>query len=217
LETANITLAALATAVRGKSGRDLITALMEGTTDATALADLARGLFRKRLPQLQEMLLGRVQPPHPFVLRHILAQIDLLDATPTEVVTERETHLDPSQEERTLLQRIPGIQATTAAMISAERGKERSVFPFAHQRSSWAVVCPGNRQRGGKRLSGALTKGKPYRRSVLTQVAWALSPTRDHDLCAPYHRLARRIGRRQAIVAISRRVLVMIAHVLRTK
>lgn len=81
----------------------------------------------------------------------------------------------------------------------------------------WLPDCPGNRQSGGKRLSGAITKGNPYLRSVLTQVAWAISHTKDNYLSAQYHRLARRIGRKKAIVAISHSVLGIIYHVLRTK
>ncbi len=57
----------------------------------------------------------------------------------------------------------------------------------------------------------------PYLRSVLTQVAWAISHTKNHPLSAQYHRLARRIGRKQAIVAVSHSVLVIIYHILRTK
>lgn len=102
LETANIKLAAVATDVLGKSGRDMIQALIDGTTDADVLADLARGLLRKKLPQLQEALLGRVQPHHRFLLAHILAHIDFLDTTLTQLLEEIETHLDPYQEERAL-------------------------------------------------------------------------------------------------------------------
>ncbi len=79
LEGATIKLAAVATDILGVSGREMINALIEGTTDATVLAELARGLLRRKLPQLQEALLGRVQPHHQILLRHILAHIDFLD------------------------------------------------------------------------------------------------------------------------------------------
>ena len=51
LETANVKLSSVATDVLGKSGRDMLSALIEGTTDAQILADLARGKLRKQLPQ----------------------------------------------------------------------------------------------------------------------------------------------------------------------
>lgn len=122
LEGANIKLAAVATDVLGKSGRDMIQALIDGTTDADVLAELARGLLRKKLPQLQEALFGRVQPHHRVLLRHILAHIAFLDTQLSQLLDEIETHLDPYKEERELLESIPGIQATTAAVIIAEIG-----------------------------------------------------------------------------------------------
>ncbi len=217
LEGANIKLAAVATDVLGKSGRDMIQAVIDGTTDASVLADLARGLLRKKLPELQEALCGRVQSHHRVLLRHILAHVDFLDTQVSQLVEEIEAQLVPFQEEQALLESIPGIQPTTAAVIIAEIGGDMSVFPTAKHLASWAGLCPGNRQSGGKRLSGAITGGNPYLRAILAQVAWAISPTKDNYLSAQYHRLARRIGRKKAMVALAHSVLVIIYHVLRTK
>jgi transposase len=217
LEGANIKLAAVATDVLGKSGRDMIQAVIDGTTDAAVLADLARGLLRKKLPQLQEALFGRVQPHHRVVLRHILAHIDFLDTQLSQLLQEMEAQLTPFQEEQALLESIPGIQATTATVIIAEIGVDMSVFPSDKHLASWAGLCPGNRQSGGKRLSGSTTSGNPYLRSVLTQAAWAVSHTKDNYLSTQYHRLARRLGRKKAIVAVAHSLLVIIYHVLCTK
>jgi transposase len=217
LEGANIKLAAVATDVLGKSGRDMIQAVIDGTTDASVLADLARGLLRKKLPELQDALFGRVQPHHRVLLRHILTHIDFLDTQLSQLVEEIEAQLVPFQEEQALLESIPGIQPTTAAVIIAEIGVDMSVFPTAKHLASWAGLCPGNRQSGGKRLSGAITGGNPYLRAILAQVAWAISHTKDNYLSAQYHRLARRLGRKKAIVALAHSVLVIIYHVLRTK
>src|SRR5439155_18882582 len=112
----NIKLAAVATDVLGKSGRDMIQAVIDGTTDASVLASLARGLLRKKLAQLQEALFGRVQPHHRVLLRHILAHVDFLDAQLSQLLQEIEMQLAPFQEEQALLESIPGIQAKTAAV-----------------------------------------------------------------------------------------------------
>lgn len=217
LESANIKLAAVATDILGVSGREMINALIEGTTDATVLSELARGLLRKKLPQLQEALLGRVQPHHRILLRHLLAHIDFLDCQLELLLTEIEAHLSPFEEECVLLESIPGIQATTASVILAEIGTDMSVFPSAKHLASWAGLAPGNRQSGGKRLSSRITGGNPYLRSVLTQVAWAVSHTKDNYLSAHYHRLVRRLGKKKAIVALAHSILVIIYHVLSKK
>ena len=81
LETANSKLAAVATDMMGKSGRDMLDAMIEGTTDAQVLADLARGTLRKKLPQLRQALEGYVLPHHRRLLQHILAHIEFLEET----------------------------------------------------------------------------------------------------------------------------------------
>jgi transposase len=67
LETANVKLTAVATDVLGKSGRAMLEALVEGTTDAEVLSELALGKLRKKLPQLQEALDGRVHVDDPLL------------------------------------------------------------------------------------------------------------------------------------------------------
>jgi transposase len=80
LETANVKVSSVATDVLGKSGRDMLQAIIEGTTDAEVLANLARGLLRKKLPQLQEALDGRVQTHHRILLKHIARSCGVLRA-----------------------------------------------------------------------------------------------------------------------------------------
>ena len=79
LEGANVKLAAVATDVLGKSGRQMLDAIIAGTQDAEALAELARGRRRSKLPELRLALEGRVQPHHRFLLTRILAHIDFLE------------------------------------------------------------------------------------------------------------------------------------------
>lgn len=92
-----------------------------------------------------------------------------------------------------------------------------SRFPTDKHLASWAGVSPGNKQSGGKRLSGKTTSGNPYLRGMLGEVAWAIAHTKDNYLSAFYHRIARRRGKQKAIMALSHKVLVILYHVLREK
>jgi len=75
LEGANIKLAAVATDIAGKSGRQMVAALVGGTTDPATLADLAKGRMREKLPALERALAGNVGPHQRFLLAEQLAHV----------------------------------------------------------------------------------------------------------------------------------------------
>ena len=110
---------------------------------------------------------------------------------------------------------MTGIGRITAAAILAEIGTDMSRFPSARHISSWAGVAPGNRQSTGKRRKAPATKGNTHLRAVLAEVVWVIAHTHDTYLAAQYHRLAHRIGKKRAIVAVSHSILVIIYHMLR--
>jgi transposase len=115
-----------------------------------------------------------------------------------------------------LLQTIPGVSAQAAATIVAEIGVDTSRFPSAKHLASWAGLCPGNRQSGGKRLSGKPTEGNTWLKGALGEVAWVIARSRGTYLHAQYHRLARRRGKYKAVVAVAHSVLVIAYHLLKT-
>src|SRR6185312_9712917 len=86
LEGANIKLAAVATEVLGKSGRQMLEALVAGTSQAGDLAQLAKGRMRAKIPELQRALAGSFRPHHQFMVAQHLADIDAID----EIVTQPE-------------------------------------------------------------------------------------------------------------------------------
>lgn len=78
---------------------------------------------------------------------------------------------------------------------------------------SWARLAPGTIQSGASRRAGATGKGNPYRKGVLGEAAAAAAKT-DTFLGQRSRRLVRRIGKRKALVAIARSVLVIVWHLL---
>jgi transposase len=204
LETANIKLSSVATNVLGKSGRDMLDSLLSGQEDPEILAELARGRLRSKIPDLHKALDGRVRPHHLILLSRILAHIDFLDESLAQLEKEMEQYLNPFEEAMVLVQSVVGIQETAAASIIAEIGTDMTRFASEKHIASWAGLCPGNKQSGGKRLSGKTTKGNPYLRAMLFEVAWAISRTKDNYLSAFYHRMIRRQGKKKALTALAR-------------
>jgi transposase len=217
LESANIKLSSVATDVMGVSGRGMLEALLGGNTDPKILADLARGRLRKKLPLLREALYGRFRSHHRFLLEQILSHIDFLDELIESVSKEVENRIVPFLKEIELLKTMTGVKQRVAENMISEMGVEMSCFPTHRHAASWAGLCPGNNESAGKRKSGKTRKGDRWLRRFLMEAAWAVSHTERTYLSALYHRLARRRGKKKAIVAVAHSILVIGYHILKEK
>jgi transposase len=209
LEGANIKLASVATDIMGKSGRQMLKALIAGSTDASEMAQLARGKLRAKIPQLEQALRGCFGAHQRFLIAQQLAHIDFLEETIEQLSAEIAERMRPLEEAIERLETIPGVGRRTAEAILAEIGPEMSRFPTYRHLASWAGMCPGNDQSGGKRRSGKTTKGNPWLRAALVEAAHAAGRTKETYLSAQYRRLATRRGKKKAAVAVGHTILVI--------
>lgn len=222
LEGGNIKLGQVASDILGVSGRMMIKQLAEGETDARKLASLARGRLKEKQTELGRALNGRLTMAQRFVLRELMARVEELDAALARVNDAIEQEVETSEnpfmgKAIELLQTIPGIGERVAQVIVSEIGVEMKRFPSAGHLSSWAGMCPGNNQSGGKRKSGKTTKGDVYLRTALVQAAWAATHKKETYLAAQYRRLIKRLGKQRALVAVGHSILVIVYHVLSKK
>ena len=216
LEDANIKLSDVASDVLGASGRAMLAALCEGNNDPAALAELARGKLRAKLPALETALQGRFSSHHALLLSHLLSHIDYLDHSIDSLSAEIEERLDPFAQQRELLCTIPGVAERTAEVILAELGPDMGRFPSHRHAASWAAICPGNDESAGKRKTGKTRKGDRWLRTALVEAAnSAAGRTKDTYLRAQYLRVKRRQGHKKAIVAVAHSILVAAYYILR--
>jgi transposase len=214
LEGANIKLGAVATDIMGLSSRQMLAALAGGETDAAAMAQLAQGRLRDKLPELERALAGRVGPHQRFLLARQLAHIDFLDAAIAEVSAEVAQRLQSCADALERLATIPGIGRRTAEVLVAEIGTDMSRFPTGAHLASWAGMCPGNDESAGKRRSGKTRKGSPWLRAALIEAARAAGRSKGTYLAAQYHRLAARRGAKRAAVAVGHTILLIVHRLL---
>jgi transposase len=217
LEDANIKLGAVASDVLGKSGRKMLRALLSGQQDTEAMADLALGVLRKKIPDLKLALDGHCTEHHRYLLRRHLSHLGYLERQTAEF-SQRISQLlgqllPPSTRQR--LDAIDGVNDRTIENVIAEIGVDMTIFPDEHHLSSWCGMCPGNEESAGRRLRSRTRKGNRWLRRALTEAAWAASHTKNTYLAAQFRRLAARRGKKRALVAVGHSLLVIIYHVLK--
>lgn len=212
LEDAGIKLASVASQTLSKSGRAMIDALIAGERDPEVLADLAKKRMRAKIPELQRALVGRFGEHHAAMLRLHLAHIDHLDALIATLDADIEAKLVPFADAVRRLGTITGVGPMTAQVLIAEIGVDMSVFPTAQHLASWCGICPGNNESAGKQRFGRTNPANPWLSDALVQAAWAASRSKNTWLAARFWRLARRIGKKKAILAVAHSIVVAIWH-----
>jgi len=214
LEDANIKLAAVVTDIQGVSAWAMLEAIVKGTTDPVALADLAKGLLRKKREQLVAALSGRVKPHHRFLIAEQLSQIEYLEESIQRISAEVGERLRPFELAVQRLDSIPGIGRQTAEVLLAEIGWDMSRFPSDKSLASWAGMCPGNNESAGKRRNGKTRKGSRWLRHALIEAAHGAARTKNKYLKTQYHRIAAHRGKKKALVAVGHSILIISYHLL---
>ena len=214
LEDAGIKLGCVAADILGVSGRAMIDALVAGHADPEALAELARGRLRAKLPALRLALEGRFSRHHARLVSHILHHIDYLDETIASLSDEVGELIAPFEPQLELLETITGVGRRAAECMLAELGPDMTRFPAHRHCARWARISPGNNESGGKHRHGTTGVGNPWLREILIECARAASRSRDTYLKAQYLRLRSRRGDSKAIVAVAHSILISAYYVL---
>jgi len=208
--------------VLGVSGRLMLAALVAGERDPEVLAEMAKQRLRSKIPELRRALVGRFRDHHALLIglclehiAHLEAAVAKLDESVDALFAANQSEAGvPFAQARDRLDTITGIGKRAAECIIAEIGVDMGRFPTAGHLASWAGMAPGNNITGGKRHSGKTTKGDVWLRDILSQCAWAAAHTRDTYLSAQFWRLARRIGKKKAAVAVGHSILVICWYLL---
>jgi transposase len=214
LEGANIKLASVATDIFGVSGRRMLRALIEGKASPQEMAELAKGKLRKRIPELEPALEGKLEQHHRFLLELQLQRLESAGRDLAVLEQRIQQKLEPYAAQLASLDEIPGVNSTLAAVIIAEMGVDMSVFTNVSHLASWAGVCPGNNESAGKRRSSRVPRGNVYLKAALVEAANASARAKGTYLRDKFFRLKARRGYKRAVVAVGHKILVSIYHML---
>ncbi|MGW2524549.1 IS110 family transposase, partial [Streptomyces sp. NPDC001617] len=212
LEDAGIKLSVAVANILGVSGRAMLEALIAGERDPRVLADLAKGSMRRKTDALIEALTGHFTAHHAFLARAMLDRIDACTTMEKRLDERIDAQIAPFRRRIELLVTIPGVSTRAAEVILAEIGDDIARFPTAADLASWAGVCPGNNESGGRRGPGKTRHGDPWLKAALGQASISASRTKDTYLAARYRRLIARRGKKRALVALEHSILVSVWH-----
>ena len=210
LEDALIKLSVVVSDPFGASGRAMMAALVAGERDPAVLAELARGSLRSKTARLTEALTGRFTEHHAFLLTQMLQRVDAITADIATVQARIDARIGELAPAVARLDAIPGIGPVAAQMILAEIGTDMTRFPTPAHLTSWARFALGVSESAGRPKGNAGTgKGNRYLARVVGEAAVSAART-DTFLGERYRRIARRRGKKRAIVAVGRSILVII-------
>jgi transposase len=217
LEEGQVKLSSYLSDLIGKTGRRMLRALANGTTDPMVIAELKDRRIRASTEELMDALNGKLGEAHRLILRQHLDRIEVIERQRLEL----EQHLMAETAAQVeIIQRlcaVPGINVMAAYHILAEIGPEANAFPSARQLASWAGVCPGRNESAEVSRSDRCAKGNRFVRSLLAQIAHAATRTKGsywEDLLA---RLSKRLGLQKALWAVAHRMLRLIWKLLHDK
>jgi transposase len=202
LESAALKLSSVLTDVHGVTGRDIMNRLIAGERDPKALAELARGRARVKIPQLRQALEGAefFTPPLAALLQAMLARIDRIDADIAALTAVIEQLLAPYEEQLQQAGSMPGWGRRSAQDVLAETGADMTRFPTGGHLASWAGRTPLDRQSGARKGKPKSKHGNKYLGAVLGETAVAAGRTQTRE-GARHRRLARKRGAARACVA----------------
>ncbi|MEW6756538.1 MAG: IS110 family transposase [Candidatus Latescibacterota bacterium] len=174
LEGANIKLSSVASDTLGVSGRAMLEALVEGQTDATALAQLAKGRLRNKREALEHALTGFFRPHHRFLLSRLLTHLDFLHEQLETLSDAIATHIDGMSAPREEASQDPGGAPGDASSGATDPPAAAPGLPLSPLQllELWDTI-PGVDQRVGQVMLAELGPDMSRFPEAMNAAAWA--------------------------------------------
>jgi transposase len=214
LESSCIKISSVLSDIFGKSGRSILDGLLEGKTVDEILVGIKSKKIRKKDQELREAIKNSLDPAQILVIRYYLEQMEETQKKIESLDTEIMSRIKSKKEDVEIAMSIPGIAFTSASSILAEIGNYRD-FENGSKLAAWCGLVPSIYESANKRITGSITKqGSKHVRRMLVQVAHAISRTRNSRLKSFFLRIKAKKGTKVAVVALARKVLCILHHLL---
>jgi transposase len=215
LEAACIKLSSVLSDVFGKSGRHIVDGLLNGM----GLEEILESIPSRKIRAIKEEIRGTIQANlstmQIFLIQSHLNTIDAITKQIAEIDSKISYLISSRNEDMKIALSIPGMGFVSASTILAEIGDFRD-FSSPDKLAAYCGLVPSVYQSAGKLINGHITKhGSPHIRSMIIEVAHAIIRTkRDSKLKKFFLRVKARRGTKIAVVALARKVLCILYHLL---
>lgn len=217
MEICSIRITSFVSNIAVKSIMKVIRKIVQGETSPDILIESIHGTITKKHSRqtIKESLTGFINEQHRFLLELSLQEYELLESQSNMCLSKMEALCNEHyKQEMQLLISIPGISNLAAMIVLAETGADMKVFENSGKFSGWTGLRPRNDESAGKYKSTATTKGNRALRTILVQIAWAAARTKGSFFKEKFNRLAMRKSRNKALIAIARKLGVLVWNVL---
>jgi transposase len=216
LEQAHIKLSSWVSDLLGVSARRMLQALVDGETDAAALAALADKRLRATPEELRDALGACTQLHGVYrrLLKMALEELKFMEEQIEQLDQEASNLLARRQDAVQRVAEVPGFGVDSAIQMIAEVGPEAAAFESEKAMSSWVGVCPGDEESAGESKSTRSPKGNRNMRRLLNQAAHAAVKTKGSIFEVTFQRLLPRLKYKGAIWAIAHRLCRLLWKIL---
>lgn len=199
----------------GPSGLRILYGLLEGQSIDTILDNLNNTRISKKRDELKDSICGKLDGNAVYLIRLELEAIQSLNRLIDDLKQRISILVKPDADDIEILMSIPGIGYDSAVNILGEIGDIHQ-FPSGRHLVSWAGLAPGLNESAGKRIPGHITKkGSKFLRTFLIEPAHSIAGMkRDNQLKRFFQKMRSKIGYKPAIIALARKLLMLIHHLL---
>lgn len=219
VQRCNIRISNYISTTDSKGYRSIVKLISQGVTDASVLVEQLHGrtINKHGRETLIKALTGVVNDTDIDIIAQLVEEIEMQQRHKDEAQSKMTSLCEewfPKELEN--LQTIPGVKERSATSIIAEVGTDMNHFQTPKRLVSWVGLRPRNEESAGKIKSRRITHGNKFLRKTMIECAWGSSRTKGSFFAEFSYRqcVERRKNRMKVQVAIARKMLVTIWHIL---
>lgn len=214
LSSSHIKLSSVVTDIFGKSGMHILRGLLDGRSIDEIIEGIPSRRIKKKADEIKAAIENNLDPSQIFLIESSLQLMNAVQSKIAELDLDIHNKINPRLNDLKIAMSIPGIEFISATTILAEIGDYRD-FSTPKQLASYFGIVPFVNQSAGKLHTGSITKhGSKHLRWIMVQVAHAASKKIGSKLRKFYLRIRARKGAKVAIVALARKILCILHHLL---